>query len=303
MQLAPISPDSRERALECVKKFGRTSDHNLDWFVNSVISAEGKPTFVQWPDGTGLLAHKYSDEWRIWSDPLCPEPEMAGKISEFTAKVFEDKDIEKVWCDDVSESIYPALKELGLNLAPVYYSLFWPVLDLSEFDPTLPGRHFKETRNAKNKFYKEHKLEVADAKNFAKDKLHRLIENWKDSLPQKKEDIYELRYHNAIDDGFRAFTTARVLVVDGNPVGINAGYEVPNKPKRFAGVVGIHDYSVKDIGTMLYLEDLEWIKNAGYAEVDLQGSEEDGALELKLGFGAKIERKTDTFGIKNKTII
>lgn len=298
MQLVPISPDSRELAQKCIKRFGHTSDHNLDWFIDSTITSDGKPVFVQWPDGTGLLAHRYQNEWRIWSDPLCPESEMAERISEFTAKVFEDKDIQKVWCDDVNESIYPALQQKGLNPEPVYYSLFWPVLDLTKFDPTLPGRHFKEMRNAENKFYKEHKLEVADAKEFPKDKLHRMVEKWKESLPQKKEDIYDSRYHNAIENNFHAFVTARVLIVDDVPVGINAGYDVPNKHGRFAGVIGIHDYSVKDIGVIMYLEDLEWMKNAGYTEVDLQGSEKNEGLEFKLRFGARVERKTDTFSLK-----
>lgn len=297
MQLVPISPDSRESIQECIEKFGHTSDHNMDWFADSVITSDGKPVFVRWPDGTGLLAHKYQTEWRIWSDPLSPTSEMAERVSEFSAKVFEDKDIRKVWCDDASDSIYPALKGKGLNLEPVYYSLFWPVLDLSKFDPALPGGHFKEMRNAKNKFYKEHRLETADAKEFPKDKLHRMIEKWKEALPQNKEDIYDLRYHNAIDDGFTGFITARVLTVDGVPVGINAGYEVPNKSGRFTGVVGIHDYSVKDLGIIFYLEDLGWMKNSGYTEVDLQGSEKDEGLDFKLRFGAKIDRKTDTFAV------
>ena len=298
MQLVPILPDSRERIQECVNKFGHTSDHNMDWFIDSVITSEGEPVFVQWPDGTGLLAHHYPDEWRIWSDPLCSESEMAQRISEFATKVFEDKNIRNVWCDDVSDLIYPALRENGLNLEPIYYSLFWPVLDLSKFSPALPGGHFKEMRNAKNKFYKEHKLEVADAKEFSKEKLRKIIYDWKQFLPQNKEDIYDLRYHNTIEHNFRGFVTSRVLIVDGIPVGINAGYDVPNKPGRFAGIIGIHDYSVRDIGIVFYLEDLEWMKNSGYAEVDLQGSEEDEGLEFKLRFGARVERKTDTFCIK-----
>ena len=298
MKIYENKDTQRERAIECVRRFGHTSDHNFDWFADSVITPDGKPVFVQWPDGTGLLAHRYPEEWRIWSDPLCPEEDAADKIKEFVLKVFEDKKINAVWCDDISDSIYPALRDKGANSEPIYYSLLWPVLDLLKFDPALAGRHFKEMRNAKNKFYKEHDLEVADAKEFAKDKLHRIIENWKGSLSQEKKDVYDLRYHNAIDDGFRGFKTARVLIVDGVPVGINAGYDVPNRPGRFAGAIGVHDYSVKDIRTILYLEDLEWMKSSGYSEVDLQGSEEDEGLNIKLRFGAKVERKTDTFSIK-----
>lgn len=298
MQLVPISQDNRELVLKTIERFGSTSDHNLDWFSDSITSEEGKPFFVSWPDGTGLLAHRYSKQWRIWSDPLCLKQDMAGKIGEFVAEALKEKEISEVWCDYVSDFIYPALRDTILNVGPIYYSLLWPVLDMAGFDPTLAGGRFKEIRNAKNKFYKEHKLEVVDAVSIPKDKLHGIIERWKKALSENKKDVYDLWYHKAIDNRFKAFSTARVLVVDGNLAGINAGYEVPNNPGRFAGAIGIHDYSVKDLGIILYLEDLEWIKNAGYREVDLQGSEENEGLEIKLRFGAVVERKTDTFCIK-----
>ena len=100
----------------------------------------------------------------------------------------------------------------------------------------------------------------------------------------------------AIKNNFRGFVTSRVMVADGRPVGFNAGYEVPNRPGRFAGIIGLHDYSIKDLGTILWLEDLDWIKNAGYKELDMQGSEPED-LRTKIQFGAIIERKTDTFSI------
>lgn len=89
------------------------------------------------------------------------------------------------------------------------------------------------------------------------------------------------------------------MVVDGRPVGFNAGYEVPNHPGSFTSIIGIHDYSLKDLGTVLWLEDLEWIKNAGYREFDMQGSEYEWEIKQKTQFGnAVIERKTDTFSIR-----
>ena len=51
---------------------------------------------------------------------------------------------------------------------------------------------------------------------------------------------------------------------------------------------------------MLWLEDLDWIKNTGYKELDMQGDEGGGGLEFKMQFGPKIERKTDTFSIQRK---
>lgn len=292
----------RDRIQNCIRKFGWTSDHNLDWFADCIVSEDGGPVFVEFSGGTGLLAHRYKDKWRIWSDPLCKKQSASDKIFKFADHVLSDE-IREVWCDDVSDTIYPELKNnSSLIINDIYYSLQWPVLDMDKYDTFLPGGHFKDIRNAKNKFYREHEVRVASFSEFKKEDLRKVFYNWKKVISKKQDekDISDLKYHNAIENNFRAFLTARVFVVDGRPVGLNAGYEVPNAVSRFAGIIGIHDYSLNDLGLMLWLEDLEWIKNAGYKELDMQGSEDDGGLKFKMQFGAKIERKTDTFSIQRK---
>ena len=292
--------ESKRKDIEnCISHFGWTSDHNLNWFIDAGLSKDSKPIFAEFPDGTGLLVHDYGKEWWLWSDPLCAKISAADKILEFCDYAFENG-VDTIWCVDVSDDIRPLLIAGKANVGSVDYSLFWPVLDLEKYDPTLPGRSFKEMRNAKNKFYREHKVEVVGINKIKKEDLHKIIDSWMSqaSLKQNIEDIADIKYHNAVENNFRAFSTARTLVVDGVPVGINAGYNVPNNPDRFAGIVGIHDYSFNDLGSILWLEDLEWIKNARYKELDMQGSEDDGGLKLKLRFGAHIERKTDTFCIK-----
>lgn len=172
---------------------------------------------------------------------------------------------------------------------------------MSKYDSSLPGGNFKEIRNAKNKFYREHQVKILEAKDVSKKDLYKIVDDWAKEVGRKqKEDVYDLRYRKIIENNFRGFLTARVLVVDDRPVGFNAGYDVPNHPGRFAGIIGIHDYSIKDLGTILWLEDLEWIKNTGYKELDMQGSEYEWELKQKTQFGGVIERKTDTFSIQRK---
>ena len=300
----------RDRIQACINKHGYTSDHNLDWWACSIITSDGAPVFVEWPDGSGLLAHRYPDKWRIWSDPLVPrrssaglsaESDMAERIGEFALEIFQNQKIKEIWCDDVSDKIYPKLKKNNaLKLSDIYYSLQWPVLDMGKYDPNLPGGHFKEIRNARNKFYREHKAEVLNTDNFTRGVLMKIVDDWlkEVSKKQKLEDVYDLRYRLIIKNNFRGFSIARIIVVDDRPAGFNAGYEVPNRAGRFAGVIGIHDYSIKDLGAVLCLEDLDWIKTAGYKELDMQGSEYDWELKVKTQYGAVIERKTDTFFIE-----
>ena len=259
------------------------------------------PIFVQWPDDSSILVHHSKSEWRIWSDPVSKEEDMAERIEEFGMEVFKNKDIKVLWCGDVSETIYPKLKNNKLlKVNDIYYSLSWPVLDMFKYDSLLPGGHFKDIRNAKSKFYREHKAEVVNFDKVEKKLLHAIVDEWKNvALKKQKEDVYDLKYHKAIDNDFKGFLTARVFVVDGNPVGFNAGYEVVNSPGRFAGIMGIQDYSINELSLILWLEDLDWIKNAGYEKLDMQGDEE-GGLKFKMQFHPVIERKTDTFSIIKK---
>lgn len=285
-----------------IKKFGHTSDHNLDWFLISAYKEGGEPIFVKFDDNSGLLTHKYFDEWNIWSDPLSDKNSAVDKIVEFVSAVLGAQ-VKEVLCVDVSENIRnKIMNNKSLGVGEVEYSLFWPVLDMNKYNPSLPGRHFKEIRNARNKFYLEHKVEVVNTSKVNKADLLKIIDSWQHTLTKKDkediEDIYDLKYRRAVANNFKGFLTSRVLLVNGKPVGFNAGYEVVNNQKRFAGVIGIHDYSLNDLGTILWLEDLDWIKNTGYEELDMQGSEDGGGLKLKLRFGAVIERKTETFPIR-----
>ena len=288
----------RERIQKCISRFGWTSDHNLDWYSCCMDNKDGKPVFIEFDDGTGLLTYKYFSEWSIWSDPLCDKDLGADKISEFAEFLLSDQ-IKEIWCVDVSDSIRPALiKKSTLSVDDIYYSLLWPVMDITSYNPLLPGGHFKDIRNAKSKFYREHKIEILEPKNVAKEDLIKIVDDWKKKVIKKqKEDVYDLKYRNAIENNFRGFLTSRVILADGRPIGFNAGYEVVNSPGRFAGVVGIHDYSINDLGLILWLEDLEWIKNAGYKELDMQGDEDGGGLRFKMQFNPVIERKTNTFSI------
>lgn len=292
----------RNRIQSCINKFGHTSDHNLDWWAMALISPEAAPVFVEWLDGSGILTQKLPEEWCIWSDPLSGESEMVSRIEEFSVSVLEDEKIKKILCFDVADTIYPELKNRGLvKVDDVEYFLLWPVLDMVKYGPDLPRGHFKDIRNARNKFYREHQVVVKDCKDVPKDDLSRIVDDWYKEVvkKQKAEDVFDLKYQLAIKNNFKGFVTARAMLVDNRPVGFNAGYEVVNKSGRFAGIIGLHNYSTKDLGTILWLEDLDWIKNAGYKELDMQGSEPED-LKTKTQFGAVVERKTDTFSITRK---
>ena len=83
MRIIEDIKSERDRIKACIDKYGHTSDHNSDWFSVSANDETGKPAFIDFEDGSGLLVHKYPAEWSIWSDPLCGTELAADKIMEF----------------------------------------------------------------------------------------------------------------------------------------------------------------------------------------------------------------------------
>lgn len=289
----------RKEIEAAIKKYGFAPEHNVDCFLYASESYQ-KPIFINWPDGTGLLTHKEDKDWYTFSEPIAPTNLRGQRVVEFSASALNQSGIKKV----VTESRVDTRKEILKSLPSIYkarsinYTLNWPVMNMEKFDPTLPGGHFKSLRNAKNKFYKEHEVEVKEAKSIKKELLHEAVNIWV-KLRKHSDRAYKHSYINAINAGFVGLKSARAMIVDGKPVGFNAGWDIPNSNMYYAGI-GIHDYSVQDLGLMLYLEDLEWIKKAGYKIADMGGVEKGGPLNFKSQFLPESWYKTFVFSIVKK---
>ncbi|MBI4120342.1 MAG: GNAT family N-acetyltransferase [Parcubacteria group bacterium] len=263
----------RPLAVKSIKHYGYAPEHNLDWF-EYVTAPLQQPVFVHWPDGTALLTGKEEKVWYIFSEPLAPAEKRAQRIVEFLSGALEKPAIGKVVLELESESrkellhlLPKTLKDLAIN-----YTLIWPIMNMEKFDPELPGSHFKSIRNARNKFYRENNISVAAPDSVSADELHQLVEVWKKTRGGHDRPWFH-RYHALIDNKFKGCKTARVMTTDDKAIGLNAGWEIPNSNNRWYGAIGIHNYSIRDLGLMLYLEDLIWIKKAGYKTADMGGGE------------------------------
>ena len=64
--------------------------------------------------------------------------------------------------------------------------------------------------------------------------------------------------------------------------------------------IGIHDYSVPDIGTAIYLEDLVWLKEHGYHEADMGGGERS-LTAFKNKFYPASSYLSDVFSVVNRS--
>ena len=258
---------------ETIRKFGYAPEHHVDWYEDCA-DAESRNVFVLGDHGDGLLTSVERASTHVFSSPIASEPRRAAILVEYAEEMFRSSDIKKIWLEletPVRKELLKALPE-SCKANSIAYTLTWPIMDLRAFDPALPGGHYKYLRKAKHRFYRSHAVAVVDAKTFDdRQGLHRIVDEWR--RKRKAHDrAWFTRYHRIIDNGFAGTTEARVFMVDGVPAGFNAGWMIPNSD-RYYGAVGIHDYLTSDVGLMLYLEDLEWLKARGYGEADMAGGE------------------------------
>ncbi len=287
----------RNRIETSIKKFGHSPDHNFDWL--KYCSDEGTPSIAIWEDGSVVwfYVNKSKKEWVILSDPIVSLKVQKNILKELPDYILNHKST--ICFLDVRDGVHDFIRSRYPDKYKFDYEIIWPVVDMTLFDPTLPGRHFKEIRNALSKINREHKIEVVPITSPPKKELHDIVDRWTENRVKAGiEELYPNRYHNMIDGDFKGTKSARVMTIDGHLVGFNAGWETPNNSSEWSAAIGIHDYSVKDLGIALLHEDLVWIKNAGYKTCDLEGSEVP-ALKFKTQFFTEYKTyKTYTFYVK-----
>jgi hypothetical protein len=299
MEIIEDIVSNREKIDSSIAKFGYAPEHNTDWF-EYYTGDKQKAIFIWWPDESALFTHKDENEWYTFSEPIVPEELVAERIIEFAEYALTDNSIGKI----VVELRAPARKQLleklpnNLRTSAITYTLNWPIMNMEKFDSALPGGHFKSIRNARSSFYRNNKVEVVDAKNVDKELLKKVAKTWSGLRNNNDKPYYNMYYH-LIENEFRGATGHRAMIVNGKVVGFNAGWPIPNSEIFYASV-GLHDFSVKDLGPMLYLEDLEWIKNAGYKTADMGGVEKGNPLNFKLQFQPESIYKTFVFSIVRK---
>jgi hypothetical protein len=283
-----------------IKKFGWTAEHNYHWYqyYQHYYNPPNKNIFVEGDCGALFTAYDPNEKvYFVVFDPMASSEHQAALLAEYTDWIFSNTDGEKI-CLQLE---LPMRRQLMRTLPEqyrccrIYYTLTWPVYDLDAFDSSLPGGAFKSLRKEMHKFYREHKVEVKDAKTFEdKKSLYEVVDDWGKKRTHADSAMTGV-YHRMIDGNFAGTDEARIFVVDGKPAGFNAGWMIPNSD-RFYGAVGIHNYSCDDLGTMLYLEDLVWLKEHGYNETDMGGTE-TSALPFKKKFGPSSYYKSAIFSI------
>ena len=268
--------DYEPLVLDSIKKYGFAPEHNLSWF--ECVGSGSEKYAAVWDNNESVLSFKDTHAWYVHVEPVAAVGNRGLRLMEFSSVILRNySSIHKVVVEVCKETLIEMralLPEYAeLKFRTTNYILRWPIMNLENFDTTLSGSHWKSLRNLTNTLIRTHTLRMVDAHSVEKKLLHGIIDGWKKNR-RGHDRAYPLRYHALIDTNFEECGHAEVLTAEDVPIGINAGWRIPNSATYY-GAIGVHDYSIKNIGHYLYLMDILWMKKSQYTYVNLGGGEEN----------------------------
>jgi len=291
-----------EIAKRSIQEYGNCEEHNYEHFLSLGTSAK-IPVFISFDDDMGILALRSSTGkvWYMIREVLAPEEKKLDIFLKFADYLLNGLKMDRLQVEVVESfrgKLLDSLGKYGLRDCPVNYYLDWPLFDMERWDgDTMAGKDWKKLRNIKNKFYKEHRVEVLTHEEVNQEEMDRIIRDWRDK--RNAEDFAQSQmYFNVVSERFSGFDEVRILVVDGKPRVLTGGWKVPNSDHYYSAL-GILDYSIDRLGEIANLDDLTYLKSRGYKIVNFGGSNDD-LLNFKNKFKPHSQYRTYVFSIKKK---
>ncbi len=286
-----------------VKKYGRSVEHHLPHYLAMRSQKNALVAFL-FPGRMCALAMDEGSSLRIFPDGVfAPEGKRYTLLEKILDYALLRKKMKKVTLE-TNESFRKEILEMLRNSAMFearrpHDVLHWPVFHMESFDHRLKGKKWKKMRNIRNRFVKRHRIRVVDSKNVQKEALKEIVRQWLRKRG-RRDSVAQEYYHNVIDSGFRGFTIAKTIVVDGEPCTITAGWKVRNGKAHYYSAIGILNYRHDGLGEFANLMDLQLLKRGGYKIVDFGGSG-FSLLKFKNKFRPHHLYKTYVFSIVKKS--
>lgn len=265
----------KEKITSSIKRHGSHAEHNYHYFVNS--EEEGtKNALIDFGE-EGVILSNIEIEDNVWnvfpSGILAEEGEKNSLFRKFCEYCIGHRGAKEV-CAEISFELYCRIKEemKDYHVSDVKFEYTWPIVDLKNFDENLAGSRYYELRKIRNNFLKNNEFEIINGNEAPTEKLRKILHEW--GLNRKSGDIaYSTEYNSWINTNFEGADYAKCWAVNGEPCAIAAGWSIPNSNSFYLGVV-LHNYKVRNLGEMIYLQTLLELKKIGYASCDLGGSDE-----------------------------
>ncbi len=287
---------AKQKVINAINKYGFSPEHNYyNYFYLQTV--DRKCLFFDFGQKRGIIAfyNKKNNTWRVENGVFAPPKERLDMLLKFLDWATKEKKSKKVFIEtpeDFKSEIFEELKDsykLNIN-----YSLYWPIYNLDKLDEKLSGKKWKKLRNINNRFYKSFKIEIKNPKRINKEILKSILFKWTKKRYPRDRANYNY-YVNVINNNFKGFDVLRAVCLDGEVCSFSCGWMVPNSRIFYCGI-GIFNYSHKDLGDFVNLNDLLHLKKLGYTHVDLGGSEKS-LFYFKKKFNPERIYKTYVFSI------
>lgn len=288
--------EARPLIERCIRAYGWAAEHNTANFYHSQDPAS-RGTFFVSAEGWGVLAHLDEGAWYLFGEPVAPHNVRGALLYAVCAQALGDPAVQKVVLEVRSETRRALLNELmptTLRSRRIAETFCWPVLDLAGHDLSYAGPRFKDLRNARSRLLRDHQVRVAPARRIPSEALHDLVRRWERNRRATHQSVSEA-YHALIDDRFSGTIQPRVLLLDGKPESLGAGWRIPHSNTYYLAV-SLHSYAHKSVGEAAMMMDIDWAKREGYDAMDLGGSDKK-LLAFKKQFGKVSLYKTHQFSI------
>lgn len=290
----------KDRIIASIRHHGGSAEHNYHYFMNS--EEEGtKNTLIDFGEG-GVILSNIEIEDNVWSifpsGIIAREEDKNSLFRKFCEYCIGQRHAKGV-CAELSFELYCEIKEeVGdYHVSDVQLEYTWPVVNLENFDENLGGSKYYELRKIRNNFLKNNEFQIISVNEVPIEKLRKILGGW--GLNRKsKDEAYSTEYNSWINTNFEGADYAKCWAVNGEPCAIVAGWKIPNSNSFYLGVV-LHNYSVKNLGEMVYLQTLLELKKMGYASCDLGGSDEK-LLNFKKKFLPTEFYKTVEFFVRKR---
>ncbi len=285
-----------------IARFGHSVEHHLQHYLAGA-SKKNKLLVFSFPKNWCVLASAKGGILKIFPDGvLAPEKFRFALLEKVLSHALLKKGMKKVVIETKEGFRSEILKKMRgsekFRALGVSYVLYWPIFRMRQFDHLLKGKKWKKMRNIRNRFLRQHRVRMVDAKKVAQEKLRAVVSQWLRKRKQRDRVAKEY-YDNVIASKFSGFTLAKAMYVDGKPCAITAGWKVSNGKKHYYSAIGILNYAHNGLGEFANLLDLLLLRKLGYNLVDFGGSGRP-LLEFKRKFRPHHVYKTYSFSIVRK---
>jgi len=300
MDLIKDIENNSKKIQASITRYGFKPEHSYHYYKDEETPAK-KNIFINFGNEMGILAQKSKTSWHTISEVLAPKEKRIDLLLEFLEYGFKKNSIKKAeveFDDDFRAELFSNSVFNETYRTKHSRTLWWPVFDLKKWDGhKLAGKKWKKMRNIRNSLLKNHKIEFRHPTEFHKAQLKRIVKEWTVSRIGN-DRAHPASYYNNIENNFEGFDSATVMVVDGRPCAITAGWKIVNS-NNYYSCLGLLNYKYKGIGEVSNLQDLTFLKKQKFHYADFGGSDPP-LLEFKKKFRPHKIYKTHQFFIYKK---